>query len=180
MEHSTLCLDLSSDEENSKSAREDRGKENTPPTGYEAPVTRSSASRVEDKKTRKQQPRRRVLKQDEMDDGQRSPLSDLEAEDFFAEGLTKDSTVIVDALPEKAAYTSSSLSQELGQTCFAAPEHKLSHKGDQVLDIPVVDDKGEVTGDVLIFEDFTDEDQENASPVLSSKVVGEKRKRIEV
>jgi len=193
MEHSTLCLDLSSDEESSKVVREDRGKENTPPMGYEAPVTRASAAsaaasasqsqtqtQAHAKQNKKIQPRRKILKQDEMDDGQRSPLSDLETEDFFAEGLTKDATVIVDAVvPEtkkKAGYTCSSLSQELGRTCFPAPEHELGAEDEKVLDVPVVDETGGVAGEIIIFED---EHQENSSPVLASKAVGEKRKRVE-
>lgn len=188
MEHSTLCLDLSSDEENSKTIREDRGKENTPPAGYETPVQTTAGtatSQSQGKKTRKQQQtRRKILKHDEMDDGQRSPLSDLETEDFFAEGLTKDSSVIVDAVPEKTAgaptYTASSLSRELGKDCYVAPEHKVERLGGDVLDVPVVDGKGEVAGDIVIFEDSGDENVAPVSPVLEAKAVGEKRKRVEV
>jgi hypothetical protein len=36
-----------------------------------------------------------------MDDGERSPLSDLDTDEFVPEGLTKDAHVIVDASPEK-------------------------------------------------------------------------------
>lgn len=41
MEQSTLTLDLSSDDESTALKNADRGKENTPPEDYVAPVTRS-------------------------------------------------------------------------------------------------------------------------------------------
>lgn len=82
MEHSTLTLDLSSDEEGAKKDVSERGKENMPPEGYEAPVLREVVRA------------KKVV--EEMDDGERSPLSDLETEPFFAEGLDKASHVVVD------------------------------------------------------------------------------------
>ncbi|KAK6436122.1 hypothetical protein LTR95_007684 [Oleoguttula sp. CCFEE 5521] len=106
MEHSTLTLDLSSDDEAKQAARSDRGKENTPPDGYDAP-TASRASVAIVAETLLPAPTR-VKKTDivrrkiaEMDDGERTPLSDLETEPFIPEGLEKDSHVVVDAVVEK-------------------------------------------------------------------------------
>ena len=84
MEHSTLTLDLSSDDEGGRQCKDDRGKENTPPEGYDAPVaSRSSttsqpaAEQPSKKSVKKTELIRRKLNIDEMDDGQRSPLSDV-------------------------------------------------------------------------------------------------------
>ena len=105
MEHSTLTLDLSSDDEDCKKANDYRGKENTPPEGYDAPTASRSSSptaAVPVLVSKKDIMRKKVAK-DEMDDGSRSPLSDLETEDFYPEGLTKDSFVVVDELAAAAA-----------------------------------------------------------------------------
>ena len=89
MEHSTLTLDLSSDDEGS--VKDDRGKENCPPEGYDGP------SRV----AVKVEVVRKKVVTEEMDDGGRSPLSDLETEGFFSEGLDESSFVIVDGVVEE-------------------------------------------------------------------------------
>ncbi|KAK3062412.1 hypothetical protein LTR53_019379, partial [Teratosphaeriaceae sp. CCFEE 6253] len=89
MEHSTLTLDLSSDDEDGKLGRDDRGKENCPPEGYEAGV----ASRAVEAGGVAlgvvgggEEVVRRKIVTDEMDDGERAPLADLETEAFFPEG----------------------------------------------------------------------------------------------
>lgn len=105
MEHSTLTLDLSSDDEDGKKVDDYRGKENTPPEGYDAPTASRSSSSTTPLPvlgSKKDIVRKKVVK-DEMDDGSRSPLSDLETEDFYAEGLTKDSFVLVDEVVEEPA-----------------------------------------------------------------------------
>lgn len=105
MEHSTQILDLSSDDEAMKAKRDYRGKENEAPEGYDAPVaSRQAATATEPslptpKRVKKTEIVRR--KTTEMDDGERSPLSDLETDEFVPEGLTKDAHVIVEASPEK-------------------------------------------------------------------------------
>ncbi|KAG8628021.1 hypothetical protein KVT40_003894 [Elsinoe batatas] len=83
MEHSTKVLDLSSDEEGAK--RADRGKENVAPAG--AQVVRREGKRM----------RRRRVKVDVMEEqgGERSPLSEVEREDFFPEGVRGDEVVVV-------------------------------------------------------------------------------------
>lgn len=105
MEHSTLTLDLSSDDEDGKKVDDYRGKENMPPEGYDAPTASRSSSSTTPLPvlgSKKDIVRKKVVK-DEMDDGSRSPLSDLETEDFYAEGLTKDSFVLVDEVVEESA-----------------------------------------------------------------------------
>lgn len=95
MEHSTLTLDLSSDEEDNSKAREDRGKENVAPDGYDAPSAPASATAsvapsdalpasVDSELASPMSSQikntnviRRKLNVDEMDDGERSPLSDV-------------------------------------------------------------------------------------------------------
>ncbi|KAF2717501.1 hypothetical protein K431DRAFT_232939 [Polychaeton citri CBS 116435] len=108
MEHSTLTLDLSSDEESSKKQQSDLGKENVAPEGYDAPAASRPISSVGDAillNNDRQMPtkktdliRKKIVTVDDMDDGQRSPLSDLETVPFFAPGLDKDAHVIVDAV----------------------------------------------------------------------------------
>jgi len=177
MEHSTLCLDLSSDDENTKRASADMGKENLPPPGYEAPTTtpRRDSAAV-GLKSKIPQLRRKVLKQDEMDDGERSPLCSLEAEDFYPEGLHKGSIVVIPITP---ATEGSSRPRP-----YALPEKKLveveKHLGitkrEEVFDVPCVSDKGDVEGEIIIFEDEQDENSAS-SPTAETKAVGEKRKR---
>ncbi|EMC93913.1 hypothetical protein BAUCODRAFT_36365 [Baudoinia panamericana UAMH 10762] len=106
MEHSTLTLDISSDEEGSKRVRDDRGKENTPPADYDAPTASRSLGEpavAAPRHVKKTEIIRRKIVGEEMDDGERSPLSDLETEPFIPEGLDKDSHVLVQPTPEKAA-----------------------------------------------------------------------------
>ncbi|KAK3707784.1 hypothetical protein LTR37_011961 [Vermiconidia calcicola] len=162
MEHSTLTLDLSSDEESSKSAKDDRGKENTPPEDYDAPtasrpVTEPAISApVQSKKT---DIIRRKVASDEMDDGERSPLSDLETDPFIPEGLDKDSHVIVDSTPEKAAYPSSKLDVA---SLFATPvpftsgstkDTSTGEPSRSLTDMPVVNANGDVKGEIIVWED---------------------------
>lgn len=113
MEHSTLTLDLSSDEESNKKEKSDIGKENVAPEGYDAPTASRPVITVSDvlpvnndrvmpmKKT--DIIRKKIITADEMDDGQRSPLSDLETEPFFPPGIDKDAYVIVDGIESSSA-----------------------------------------------------------------------------
>jgi hypothetical protein len=100
MEHSTLTLDLSSDDESERKERDGRGKENTPPEGYHAPVASRSGEplTVVPAVVKKSELVRTRVVADEMDDGSRSPLSDLETDSFIPDGLDKDSHVVVDEL----------------------------------------------------------------------------------
>ncbi|GAM83972.1 hypothetical protein ANO11243_019620 [Dothideomycetidae sp. 11243] len=98
MEHSATLLDISSDEESTKAKNQDCGKENVAPSDFVA--AQPSAIQVgkpKSKKGKAVQRRRKVVKPDAMDDGERSPLSEVEREDFFPEGVTADQVVIVDA-----------------------------------------------------------------------------------
>jgi hypothetical protein len=132
VEHHTMYLDLSSDDEDKVRERTDRGKENVAPEGYDATVASSAihnhvpgmaalgssstdASTVTSKKS-KTIVRKKKLALDAMDDGERSPLSDLETEPFFPDGLDSSSHVIVDALPEKPASSCFAISE-----LFATP-----------------------------------------------------------
>lgn len=107
MEHSTLTLDLSSDDESEKRRNDERGKENTPPDGYDAltasrPVGDAIAAALATAPVRKADIVRKKVVADEMDDGERSPLANLETDPFIPEGLGKEAHVIVDPTPEKA------------------------------------------------------------------------------
>ncbi|CAK1366546.1 unnamed protein product [Cercospora beticola] len=130
MEHSTLTLDLSSDDEGEMGKKEVyRGKENTPPEGYDAPAASSSPRVASTEIVRK-----KVLAKDEMDDGSRSPLSDLETEGFFPEGLSKESFVVVDEEKTVAVVAAAAVEAE------------------EVVDVPVVDVKGDVKGEIIVWE----------------------------
>ncbi|KAL1303021.1 hypothetical protein AAFC00_003334 [Neodothiora populina] len=107
MEHSTLTLDLSSDDESAKLKRNDIGKENVAPPDYESPSISSGGSRALSETSsvtrsgKHAVTRRKIIKPDEMDDGERSPLSDLETEDFFGSGVGKDDFFVVPGSPAK-------------------------------------------------------------------------------
>lgn len=109
MEHSTQSLDLSSDDELTKAQRDDRGKENEAPEGYDAPAASRQTSPALPAPTRVKKTEFIRRKITEMDDGERSPLSDLETDEFIPEGLSKDAHIVVDATPEKAKLDVKSL-----------------------------------------------------------------------
>lgn len=90
MEHSCGILDLSSDDESGPALKKAKiGKENIAPADYVAAhVSANVAPRV----------RARKVDADVMaDEGDRSPLSDLEPEGYFADGLDKDSVALLPA-----------------------------------------------------------------------------------
>ncbi|KAG9911456.1 hypothetical protein KCU98_g2956, partial [Aureobasidium melanogenum] len=149
MEHSTLTLDLSSDDESATKANEDRGKENVAPADYD-PVTSSASS---------PRPSRRSQKSAidmETDEAPRAPLGSLDTTEFIPEGLTKDSVVVI---------------TELSETCtFEAPEEKqeLECNPPIVISPPKKSCPSSLKDEIFVFED------ESASPALST---GGKRKR---
>ncbi|KAF2166395.1 hypothetical protein M409DRAFT_55230 [Zasmidium cellare ATCC 36951] len=136
MEHSTLTLDLSSDDECVKKEKSDRGKENTPPEGYDAPT----ASQPAPKQIKKTEIIRKKVVTEEMDDGERSPLCSLETDPFIPEGLDKDSHVVVDEVQKTEA-------KEL----FTAPVPFTA--GEKKSSSVVVDGKGDVKGEIIVWED---------------------------
>ena len=114
MEHSTLVLDISSDDDaETKTRNEDRGKENIPPPDFRASQPRQTAISVDDDGYETEiladEPikRRAVRKfvQDAMDED-RKPLGDLAPCDFYAEGCDATSYVTVDAGIEKPSRLS--------------------------------------------------------------------------
>ncbi len=84
MNHYTCTLDISSDDESRAAAKDDRGKENIPPTDG---VVYSSAALV-------------TARVDMMTDEARSPLGTLDAKDFYAEGCDASSYIIIPAEKE--------------------------------------------------------------------------------
>ncbi|GAB1737112.1 hypothetical protein NU219Hw_g795t1 [Hortaea werneckii] len=130
MEHSTLTLDLSSDDESSKKERDARGKENVAPEGYDAstasrPAAEPAVAPLTVKKTAMVRQKKIT---DEMDDGERSPLSDLETDPFIPEGLSTDACVIVDAAPKREEATASSNSSQKKEDKDAFHPNKDSAK----------------------------------------------------
>jgi hypothetical protein len=120
MEHSTCTLDISSDEESAARARDERGKENVPPpddvsqTRTVVTATASSVDALEghmaEVKPRTWKGRRKCEDEIELD---RSPLGDLAAEDFYAEGCDKSSVFLVvdeEATEEEQPETSPEIS----------------------------------------------------------------------
>ena len=107
MEHSTCTLDISSDEESAQRLRDDRGKENVPPVD-DVSQTRttltSSVDVAEDQmiglKARVKARRSRREADENAIDLDRSPLGDLAAEDFYAEGCDEKSIFVI--LPDES------------------------------------------------------------------------------
>ena len=111
MEHSASVLDISSDDDEAtkrqNEARE-RGKENIPPEWNMAASTGGAADvqvpEVAAEPVKKSIRQRKAAGPDDMvDDALRSPLGDLPAKDFYAEGLDEKSVVTVDAHDVEAA-----------------------------------------------------------------------------
>jgi hypothetical protein len=107
MEHSTLTLDISSDDDCHARRRkelDDRGKENVPPLDYVGPTPRRaySAPTGSHKGIHSSKKALDVVEKlkDTMQED-RLALGALNAEDFYPDGLDGKSVVVVDAVPEK-------------------------------------------------------------------------------
>ncbi|KAM3417286.1 hypothetical protein BST61_g5542 [Cercospora zeina] len=151
MEHSTLTLDLSSDDEaEEEKLKLYRGKENTPPEGYDSVTASSSRAPAAAPRTTTEVVRTKVLaNEDDMDDGERSPLSDLETEGFFPEGLSRESFVVVDEEKDVVVAAGAAIAT-------TAVEEKVVVVVVVAADLPVVDAQGDVTGDIIVWEDKED------------------------
>jgi hypothetical protein len=162
MEHSTQTLDLSFDDETTKAQRDCRGKENEAPEGYDAPSASRLASTANEPtppsptRTKKNEFIRRKIT--EMDDGERSPLSDLETDEFIPQGLEKDSQVIIDASPEKAAQLNVNDLFATSPPEFALDATKTESKKHPRPTIPTITASDVDAGNelVVIWEDSVD------------------------
>jgi len=165
MEHSTLTLDLSSDDEDGKGVRDERGKENCPPEGYDAPVASRPAITDASARATKTDLIRKKVETEAMDDGERLPLSDLETEYFIPVGLDAKSHVIVYPTPEKT----SSPSLLMGDKAFdiaalfpprAATATKATVKtsAKKLFDFVAGNEAGNIEGEIPIWEDATTSD----------------------
>lgn len=130
MEHSTLTLDLSSDDESERKERDDRGKENVAPDDYDAPSASRAAvvdvAAAAQRLVTKAEIVRKKVASDDMDDGARSPLDDLETEAFIPEGLSKDSVIMVDGVASAKLDVGESFAVPVAPT--AAPMKKQTNK----------------------------------------------------
>ena len=156
MEHSTQSLNLSFDEEIAKAERDDRGKENEAPEGYDAPsasrqaVAASEPALSAPTRVKKTEIIRRKIV--EMDDGERSPLSDLDTDEFVPEGLTKDAHVVVDALPEKVKLDINSLFAVPPPTCAPTVAHIDEGRASKLAVSSTVSEQA----DIVVWEDNAD------------------------
>jgi hypothetical protein len=181
MEHSTLTLDLSSDEESSKKAQDDRGKENTPPEDYNAPTASrptTESSVAAPKQVKKADIiRRKIVLPDDMDDGQRSPLSDLETDPFIPEGLDKESHIVVNPTPEKSEPAKLDMTNLFATavpfTSGTDAKSNVRTPSKGLFDIPVVDGEGDIKGDIIVWEDSPSSEQAESpvNAVTPSKAV---------
>ena len=85
MTQNAISLEISDDE--GKTKAEDRGKENVDPEEVNAPITRSMAASLPKAQ--------RITRKDLMTDEPRTPLGDLNAADYYADGLDATSVVLV-------------------------------------------------------------------------------------
>ncbi|KAH7054220.1 hypothetical protein B0J12DRAFT_656890 [Macrophomina phaseolina] len=183
MEHSALILDISSDDDSDTRAENEsreKGKENIPPPDYHlaASISSHSASGASDDGSLLEEPiskikQRRRLERDAMEED-RSPLGDLPAADYFAEGLDANSHVIVDGTaPEKP----SSLSKECTFEDIPTPEEKDAAA---VKPSPLSEVVGKATEpaepeapppdgglDFAIYDENADEATESVAPTLA-------------
>lgn len=180
MEHSTQTLDLSFDDEIAKAQRDCRGKENEAPEGYDAPTASRLASSTANEPTppsptrvKKTEFIRRKIT--EMDDGERSPLSDLETDEFIPQGLEKDSHVIIDASPEKG--TTKLNVNDLFATSppeFTLDATKMEGKQAPKVSLPSITASNADAGEnVVIWEDGMDsKDDEGAESTIKAEEDG--------
>lgn len=156
MEHSTQSLDLSFDEATSKAERDDRGKENEAPEGYDAPMASRQATSTTEPAlpapTRVQKTEIIRRKITEMDDGERSPLSDLDTDEFVPEGLTKDAHVVVDATPENVKLDVKSLFAVPPPTDAPTVVRKETNRPSKLAISSTLPDEA----DVVVWEDNVD------------------------
>jgi len=168
MEHSTQSLDLSFDDDNAKAERDDRGKENEAPDGYDAPTASRQAAFSSEPalpaptRVKKTEIVRRKIT--EMDDGERSPLSDLDTDEFVPEGLTKDAHVIVDAQPEKVKLDVKSLFNAPSPTDAPAVARNEGSRGSKLAISSTMSDQA----DVIIWEDNVDAKVEESAVETAS------------
>jgi len=93
MEHGACTLDISSDEENARQERSDRGKENVPPpddvsqTSIQATMAEPSMGSL----------KQRLTGDIDACDIDRAPLGEMSAKDFYAEGCDHDSIILIPA-----------------------------------------------------------------------------------
>lgn len=160
MEHSTLTLDLSSDDESTKKDSF-RGKENTPPEGYSAQAaSRSAITTTLGESNASIEPTtsttRRQHKHDftrtklaEMNDGERSALSALEVDEFIPEGVDKEDFVVVEGSPEKAQCEHEDVYSAPPPTFSFTKYHKPQKRS-------ATKASSDVDSDILVFEDDQD------------------------
>jgi hypothetical protein len=170
MEHSTQSLDLSFDDETAKAERDDRGKENEAPEGYDAPTasrqvvsTNEPALPAPTRVKKTEIVRRKIT---EMDDGERSPLSDLDTDEFVPEGLTNDAHVIVDASPEKVKLDVKSMFTVPPPASAPAVTRNEGSRDSKLSISSTISEQA----DVIVWEDKTDaKDDESASETASTQ-----------
>ncbi|MCJ1382853.1 hypothetical protein MMC17_005966 [Xylographa soralifera] len=101
MSFSFQTVDIS-DDESRRASNDDRGKENIPPTDYPSVVAAQPATTA-----------RSVTRQDMMTEEPRTPLGDLDAADFYADGYDASSYIIVPA--EKSDEKTDKLNEGLAE-----------------------------------------------------------------
>ena len=106
MEHSTCTLDISSDEESVARMRDERGKENIPPlddvSQTRGGVVSGSAEAYSAANLKMKSFRHRRDLEEGVIEIDRSPLGEMPAEDFYAEGCDGESVVIVSSEEDDA------------------------------------------------------------------------------
>ncbi len=122
MEHSTCTLDIS-DDEGRRAAKDDRGKENIPP------LDQPTASAING--TVAAMPSRRSERRDEMIDEPRTPMGELNAKDFYADGCDASSYVILPAeKSEKSALPPPQAEAKTADTSVLPPITATTEKQD--------------------------------------------------
>nr|POE65629.1 hypothetical protein CFP56_58735 [Quercus suber] len=151
MEHSTLTLDLSSDDESPKKDLDGRGKENIAPAGYATPSRAAVAGEIAGVVA----PAvveiiRKKTVGDEMDDGLRAPLSDLETEFFIPAGLDKENCVVLLADNDGVAVVEDKKSHAAAAAVLQA---------EITADVPKMIDSiaSQPPPEIVIFEDRSEE-----------------------
>jgi hypothetical protein len=175
MEHSTQSLDLSSDDLAAKAQRDDRGKENEAPEGYDAPTaSRQAATAIEPalpsptRVKKSELIRRKIV---EMDDGERSPLSDLDTDEFIPEGLTKDAHIVLNALPEKVKFDVNSLFTVPSSPFIPPMLNKESSKAFKLSISSTPSGEPDTTENIIIWEDNADAETIDATSTTGEESV---------
>ncbi|TVY15772.1 hypothetical protein LARI1_G005865, partial [Lachnellula arida] len=163
MEHSTCTLDISSDEESAARLKDERGKENVPPLDDISQTRTQLSTSVDAMEESMNDVKARIRARRAVAEGaidiDRSPLGDLAAEEFYAEGCDGQSVFII---ASDEAVEEEGCEPEASATFDFTPEMDVKGKGKEVqvdVDALMRKDDFEVAPKAMLLEPIEKADE---------------------